>query len=109
SGRRAAALQDAKRRSTPQELALGALLRADAVEADVSAGGVVVFHVTAGAGIGGHGSPIRREQAQGAFDDIALARNARPANDAILAGLRASAAGRRAQAGTRIGRIRAGQ
>src|ERR1035437_6215804 len=78
------------------------------IETNLAASRVMESHVGPAAGDGGDRSPNRAEEAGGAFDDVMLADDARPAYATLLTWLSNRLVGRYPQERLGIGRVGAG-
>src|ERR1017187_5608065 len=111
------ALRGKKKRRILQEFAAGGDLRSDPggsrsywhpIEAYLAASHVMEFHIGPAAGIGGDRSPNRAVETGGALDEVMLAGDAGPVNNAILTLLSHRLIGRYPQNRLRIGWVGAG-
>src|ERR1035441_9166707 len=111
------ALRGKKQRRILEERAAGGDLLSDPggsrshvhpIEAYLTASRVMEFHVRPAAGIRGDCSPSRAVETGRALDEVMLARDAGPVNDAILALLSHRLIGRYPQNRLGIGRVGAG-
>src|ERR1035437_3304130 len=111
------ALRGKKQRRILEERAAGRDLLSDPggarshvhpIEAYLAASRIMEFHVGPGADIGGDCSPNGAVEARRALDEVMLAGNAGPVNDAILALLRQRLIGRYPQNRLGISRVGAG-